>query len=179
MYLDLLKERRSIRNYSGKEVEGEDIQQIIQAALLSPTSRGSRPWRFVLVDDPNLLEDLAAAKEEGSDFVSGAEMAIVVAADPRASDVWIEDCAIAAANMHNIAAGMELGSCWVQIRRRQNKDGKSSEKYVRELLGLPEQLRVACFLAVGHPEENKEPRRLEDLSYERVHYNYYGQDIPE
>lgn len=176
--LNLLQKRRSIRNYTGKEVPGEKIQAILQAALLSPTSKNSRAWEFILVDKEELLEKLSRAKSGGAEFVSGADAAIVVAADPGESDVWIEDCAIAATNMHNMAAELGLGSCWVQIRRRQREDGGSSEKYVREVLDLPPVLRVDCLLAVGWPEEEKSKRELSELPYEKIHYNCYGEDSP-
>ncbi len=178
MYIDLLKERRSIRNYTEEEIEGEKLQSIIQAALLSPTSRNSKPWQFVLVDEDELLHKLAQSKAGGSSFVAGADLAIIVAADPETSDVWIEDCAIAATNMHNMACDLGLGSCWVQIRRRNKQDGESSEEFVRELLDMPAHLRISCFLAVGHPDEDKDEYQLEDLPYNKVHYNCFGQDIP-
>lgn len=179
MFIDLLKERRSIRSFTEEEIEGEMIQSIIQAALLSPTSRDSQPWQFVLVDEDELLQKLAQSKSGGSSFVAGADLAVVVTADPEKSDVWIEDCAIAATNMHNMAANLGLGSCWVQIRRRHKQDGESSEKFVRDLLDIPPHLRVSCFLAVGHPDEEKDDYLLEDLPYNKMHYNSYGQDIPE
>ncbi len=179
MLLELLQERRSIRRYSEEEVKGEDVQTLVQAALLSPTSRDSQPWQFVIVDDETLLQKLAQAKAGGSSFVAGADLAIVVAADPELSDVWIEDCAIATTNMHNMAAALGLGSCWVQIRRRQRQDGGSSEKFVRDVLDMPGGYRVDCLLAVGHPDEEKEAYQLEDLPYDRIHYNQYGQDTPD
>ncbi len=179
MFIDLLKERRSIRKFTEEEVEGEKIQAIIQAGLLSPTSRNNQPWQFVLVDDDELLQKLAQSKSGGSSFVAGADLAVVVTANPEESDVWIEDCAIAATNMHNMAAELELGSCWVQIRRRHTQEGESSEKFVRDILDIPSELRVSCFLAVGHPDEEKDEYLLENLSYNKMHYNCYGQDIPD
>ncbi|MGM0420248.1 MAG: nitroreductase family protein [Bacillota bacterium] len=179
MFMQLLMERRSIRNFQDKEIEGEKIQSLLQAGLLSPTSRGSKPWQLIQIDSKDILQKLSEAKAGGSSFVAGAKMAIVVAADPEVSDVWIEDSAIAALNIHLEASDLELGSCWVQIRKRQRQDGSDSEAYVKEVLGLPDNLRVDSIIALGYPAEEKPEHDLDDLPYDQVHYNKYGQEIPD
>ena len=47
--LELLKTRRSIRKYQDRAVEKEKVDAIIQSGLMSPSSRGRRPWEFILV----------------------------------------------------------------------------------------------------------------------------------
>lgn len=178
MYLKMLQKRRSIRKYQDKEVSGEQIQALLQAALLSPSSRGQRPWQFVLIDQEEILEELAEAKAGGSSFLAGAEIAVAVAADPEVSDVWVEDCSIAATHIQMMAEDLGLGSCWIQIRRRQRQDGMDSENYVRDVLDLPDKLRVLAIVALGYPDEEKPSYELDELNYDRVHYNSYGQEIP-
>ncbi len=178
MYLKMLQKRRSIRKYQDKEVSGEQIQALLQAALLSPSSRGQRPWQFVLIDQEEVLEELAEAKAGGSSFLAGAEIAIAVAADPEVSDVWVEDCSIAVTHIQMMAEDLGLGSCWIQIRRRQRQNGESSEDYVRKVLALPDRLRVLAVVALGYADEVKEAYELDELNYDKVHYNSYGQEIP-
>ena len=178
VYLKMLQKRRSIRKYQDKEVSGEQIQALLQAALLSPSSRGQRPWQFVLIDQEEILEELAEAKAGGSSFLAGAEIAVAVAADPEVSDVWVEDCSIAATHIQMMAEDLGLGSCWIQIRRRQRQDGIDSENYVRDVLDLPDKLRVLAIVALGYPDEEKPSYELDELNYDRVHYNSYGQEIP-
>jgi len=67
--LDILRNRRSIRRFKDKEIEPELIEQLMEAALRSPTSRGINPWRFLFVTDMALLEELSRAKESGSGFL--------------------------------------------------------------------------------------------------------------
>ena len=179
MYMKLLEDRRSIRKYKNQEIEGEKVQSLLQAALLSPTSRGSQPWQFVQIDDKDLLQELAEAKAGGSSFLAGASLAIVIAADPEDSDVWVEDCSIAATNIQMEALDLELGSCWIQIRNRQRQDGSNSEEYVKEVLNLPNKLRVDSIIALGYPDEEKGKHDLDDLPYNKVHYNRYGHEVPE
>ena len=76
--LDILRNRRSIRRFKDKEIEPELIEQLKEAALRSPTSRGINPWRFLFVTDRALLEELSRAKESGSGFLKGARLGVVI-----------------------------------------------------------------------------------------------------
>lgn len=64
--LNLLFKRRSIRKYQEKPIEGEKIQELIKALLLSPSSRNIKPWEFIVIDDRELLKQLASSKSNGS-----------------------------------------------------------------------------------------------------------------
>ncbi|MBN1827641.1 MAG: nitroreductase family protein, partial [Deltaproteobacteria bacterium] len=98
--IDLLRSRRSIRRFTKKPIDAESIELIEEALLRSFSSRNIQPWQFIFVDDGELLKKLAVAKEHGAEFLSGAALAVVIAGDEETSDVWIEDCSIAAAIAH-------------------------------------------------------------------------------
>lgn len=174
MFLSLAKRRRSIRRYLDKPVEPEKIERIVEAALRSPSSRGFNPWKFVVVTDPVLLEKLSKAKPHGASFLKDASLGIVVCADPEKCDVWIEDASIASIYIHLAAESLDLGSCWIQIRKRMHDQTKSAEEYIRELLNIPENLTVESMIAIGYPAEKKSPHSKEGLQYEKVYYNGYG-----
>lgn len=63
---DLIVNRRSIRRFTEEEVSAEDVKTIMEAALMAPTSKNSRPWQFVLVEDHAKLEALSKCKESGA-----------------------------------------------------------------------------------------------------------------
>ena len=174
MFLSLVQKRRSIRRYEDKPVEPEKIDRLIEVALRAPSSRGFNPWEFVVVTDSILLEKLSKAKPHGASFLKDASLGIVVCADPEKCDVWIEDASIASIYIHLAAESMELGSCWIQIRKRMHGETKSAEQYIRELLNIPENLNVESMIAIGYPAEKKSPHPKEGLQYEKVHYNGYG-----
>ena len=94
-FSDLIKNRRSMRKFTGEEVNQEEVVTLLKAALMSPSSKRSNCWQFIAVDDKETLEKLSHCKEMGAAFLAEAALAIVVMADPLASDVWIEDAAIA------------------------------------------------------------------------------------
>ena len=175
MFNELLEKRRSVKVYSERPVEAEKIDTIIEAALRSPSGRAARPWAFVVVTDKTLLEKLSVAKPQGAAFVKDAPVAIVVCGDPSASGLWVEDCSIAAVTMQYAALALGLGSRWAQMRGNNFKEGTTSTQYIAEFLGLPENLTVECIIAIGYPGEEMIPYKRDELRFDKVSYNRYGQ----
>jgi nitroreductase len=101
-------------------------------------------------------------------------MGIVVCGDYGTSDVWIEDCSIACAFILLTAESLGLGSCWIQIRERMHDETTTAEAYVSRLLKIPESRKVEAIVAVGYPDERKEPYAKEELRYHKVHRNIFG-----
>ncbi len=177
MFLELIRKRRSIRQYSTQSITEEQTTILLEAALRAPSSRGLNPWEFVVVTDRALLERLADAKPHGAAFLAGAALAIAVCADPLRSDVWVEDATIAATYIQLAAHDLGLGSCWIQIRKRSHADGQPAATFVAGLLGLPPALEVEAIVAIGHPAETKQPHRANRLQREKLWLNRHGQPI--
>ena len=110
----------------------------------------------------------------GSSFLKDAALAIVVLADPLASDVWIEDAAIASILIQLQAEDLGLGSCWIQVRERFTEEGIPSGEFVHEALNIPLQLQVLSIVAVGHKGMERKPFNEEHLQWEKVHLHKYG-----
>lgn len=166
---ELLINRRSIRRYTDQPVDGDQVKQILEAALMAPSSKSVRPWEFVVVEDKTMLEKLGQCKPVYATSITGAPLAIVVCADTTKSDAWIEDASIAAVFMQLQAQDFGLGSCWVEVRNRFDAAGEPSEEYVRELLGIPPQMAVLCIVTVGHKNEDRKPINPDKLLWEKVH----------
>jgi nitroreductase len=175
MFIDLLRTRRSIRQYQDKPVEKEKIELLVESMLRSPSSRGFNPWEFVVVSDPRILSDLSKAKPHGASFIKNAPLAIVVCGNPDRCDVWVEDCSIAALIIHLAATDLGLGSCWVQLRMRRHDEQTTSEAYVKKLLELSENMVVEAVIAIGYGKEDKPGHSHSSLLYEKVSYEKYGQ----
>lgn len=166
--LDILRNRRSIRRYSDREIEKEKIELLKEAALRAPSSRGINPWRFIFITDKALLERLSRSKEAGSGFLKGAALGVVVSAAEDESDVWVEDCSIASIILQLAGFSLGLGSCWIQIRKRMHSGNLTSENYVKEVLCLKENFRVLSIISFGYPDETKRPHPAEDLEYDKI-----------
>jgi len=172
--IELLRKRRSTRKFTSEKIAPEAIVLLIEAALRAPSSRGNNPWEFILVDDPEILIKLSQAKQHGSEFLKNAPLAIVVCADSTKSDVWIEDCSIAAIIIQLATESLGLGSCWAQMRNRQHDGETSADAYIKELLGLPEYMQVECVLGIGHPAEKKDPLSANKLQHDKIKYNRWA-----
>ncbi|MBN2592142.1 MAG: nitroreductase family protein [Sedimentisphaerales bacterium] len=171
--IGLLRTRRSIRKYTDKSVEQEKIEILKEAVLRSPSSRNIDPWEFIFVDDRELLKKLALCKPHGSRFLEHAALGIVICADSEKSDVWVEDCSIASILVQMVAHSMDLGSCWIQIRKRMYDDKTTSEEYIRSVLEIPVCMKIESIVAIGYPAESREPLKRHELKDEKVRFNSY------
>jgi nitroreductase len=163
-FSELAKKRRSHRKFTAEKIAEEQIQLLLDAALMAPTSKGLHSYSFCVVEKPELLLALSQSKAMGSQFVVDAACAIVVLAEPEISDVWIEDASTAAMSMLYQAEDLGLGACWVQIRERRDADGKDSEEVVRDILSLPASKRVVCLIALGHKGMERKEQNLEKIA---------------
>jgi nitroreductase len=174
MLLSLLQSRRSVRRFLPRPIEQEKIDQILEAALRAPSSRGRQPWEFIVVSDRERLTALAQAKAHGAEFLAGAALAVVICADPARCDVWIEDCAIAALLLQLEAAALGLGSCWAQLRLRDHADGRSAEAVVRAVLGIPAGYAVPVIIGLGYPESTLPGHPRDALPWDKLHVGSYS-----
>jgi len=168
-FFELLKTRRSIRKYLPKAVEEDKINLITGAALMSPASKRSNPWEFIVVEDKQMLIKLSESRSKSSQMLADSPLGIVIIADSTKSDVWLEDASIAAIIMQLQAQDLELGSCWIQIYDREKNAQTTAEEYIRTLFQLPEQYRVLCILSVGYPNEDRKPFDIEKLDTTKIH----------
>ena len=169
MFLDLIKNRRSVRNFQDKAVEKEKLEILIEAALRSPSSRSLNPWEFIVVTDKEKLDDLSKSKPHGASFLKDAPVGIVVIADPEKCDVWVEDASIASIFIQLAAESIGLKSCWIQIRKRFFTETVTAEEKVRDLLSIPQHYSVESIIAVGYPDETKTGHSKESLGFDKIH----------
>lgn len=173
-FSELIKNRRSTRKFTEEELTQDQVVTLMKAALMSPTSKRTNSWQFVVVDDKETLKALAHCKEHSATFIADAALAIVVTADPLVSDVWIEDTSIASIMIQLQAEDLGLGSCWVQVRERFTATGMPSDEFVRGVLDLPLQLQVLSVIAIGHKAIERKPFDEEHLQWEKIHLNKFG-----
>lgn len=173
--IELLKTRRSIRKYKEQKIEPEKIEKLKQAALLSPTSKNKRGWEFIFVENKETLKKLSEVKSHGGKMLEKAALGIVVAVDDSSNDVWIEDASVAATCIHLAAHDMGLGSCWVQIRNRMldYDNNISSEKLVKEILNITDNLNVVCIISIGYADKKRPEYDIEKLDYSKIHEEQY------
>lgn len=154
--LHLIKSRRSVRRYKEKAVSKETILQILDVARWAPTGGNLQPWRFVVVTDPRLKEEIGRGARFyflKSHHVSEVPVLIVICGDTRKSDWYKIDCSLAGENLMIAAHALGLGSCWIGIY---------DEERVKEILNIPDHFAVVGLVTLGYPAEiPKPPPRLD------------------
>jgi len=167
--IDILKKRRSVRQFTDQNIEPEKLGMLKEALLLSPTSRNLEPCEFIMVQDKKKLASLSEAKAHGAGFLAGCDTAFVICGDTEKSDVCIEDCSIASIVLQLAAESIGLGSCWAQIRQRKDKAENSAEENVKKLLGLPDRMMVVSIIGIGYPASKPGPKNSSQLKREKIH----------
>ncbi|MCK5628773.1 nitroreductase family protein [Candidatus Bathyarchaeota archaeon] len=147
---DFVLDRRSIRRYKKKEIPPEVLNKILEAGRQAPSAANQQPFRFVIVSDAKLKQELSGLF---SRFIKDAPLVIVGCADVKAvlTGKWAPiDTAIAMQNMVIAAWTLGVGSCWI---------GSFKEDKVKQLLNIPPSWKVVGFISLGYPSEQPKPRK--------------------
>ncbi|MGC9319523.1 MAG: nitroreductase family protein [Armatimonadota bacterium] len=158
--LDAIRKRSSVRSYTDKPVSEEDLEEILAAALSAPTANNVRPWHIVVVTDDEKRARLSQV-HQWAGFCAQSPVVLVFCADGRRQPHWwIEDACAALENALIQAAALDLGTCWIGIRGSEAEQGPGYEReeMVRELLGIPEHIRVLGLVSLGHPRGDLQPK---------------------
>jgi len=171
--IEILRERRSCREYTEQPVESNKLNILQESVLRSPSSKNINPWVFIFVDDKNTIKRLKACKSHGVTPLQTAPLAVVICADETLNDVWVEDCSVASILLQLTAQSLGLGSCWIQIRNRKHSDDISSEEFVSDLLQIPENYRVLSIITVGYPAMPRKGKPFNELQVEKIKVNKF------
>ena len=168
--MEVIRKRRSIRRYKPDPVPDEDIKYVLEAARLAPSWANTQCWHFIVVTDEYVKKEVAQAGN-GNRWIAKAPVIIVACADPRVPGAkgdmpnYLIDMGIAIEHLILAATERGLGTCWI---------GAFHESKVKEVLGLPEYIRVVASTPLGYPDEAPAARSRKSLE-EIVSYNRYPQ----
>ena len=171
--LELMRSRRSVRQYTDEKISDEQIKKILSAALLAPSGHSKYPCEFIVVKSPETLEKMSHCRVGVAKMLTQAAAAVVVIADKEKSDTLVEDSAVAMMNMELMATSLGIGNCWIQVRNRPAENDLPSEEYLREILNFPENFMCQSVLALGYAEKMPRQRELDKLKFEKVHYENF------
>ncbi|GAB6268786.1 MAG: nitroreductase family protein [Smithella sp.] len=168
-FTELLKNRRSIRDFQDKEVPLKIVEEILQESTLAPSASNGQPCRFSIVNckntikalsdesKANLLDDFAqnkasfnpayadVLKDKNFNVYYNAPCVIFISGSRSVYSLEV-DCALAASYIMFSAASRGLGTCWIALGA-QIRDPKA-----KALLGIPDGCRVVAPIIIGYPE---------------------------
>lgn len=160
--LEIIKTRRSCRNYLDKSVSIEDIHNIVECGLLAPSGKNNQGIKICVITNKEVLNTLAKLSER--DFFYGAPVLIVVYGEID-NEFTPYDGSCAMSQMHLAAHALGLGSCWINHLKRFVNDPKYSE--IMTSLGLIDKTIVGA-LSVGYAADKPKPKVMKDI--QRVNY---------
>lgn len=167
-YMNIIR-RVSVRRYSDKPVSSEQVSAILHAAMSAPTGVNKQPWEFVVIDDPELLGQLAEALPYAK-MAAQAPVAIVVCGnkdrflDGVDAVLWEQDLSAASENILLATHAIGLGGVWTCIYPHEERMAP-----VRTILNLPDNLIPFNLIPIGYPEKEHAP--MDKWHPERVHQN--------
>ncbi|GAB6061369.1 nitroreductase family protein [Deferrisoma palaeochoriense] len=159
---EAIRTRRSVRRFRPDRVPADLIDRLLDAARWAPSGLNNQPWRFVVVEDAGVREQLAGCTKYGR-ILRAAPLAVAVFLNTETSYHREKDIQGVGAALQNLlleAHNLGLGACWLgEILNQRER--------VEEILGVPAHLELMAVVAVGYPEGDRHgnPERLpvEDL----------------
>jgi len=165
--LDVFKIRKSCRQFLDKPVEDEKINEILKAAMVSPSAHHQRAWEFIIVKDKDIREKLSETTKY-TGCVKEAPVVIVLCSP----DVhqWVEDLSIVGEVIYLEATNQGLGTCWMHVKDLVSPEKLNPEGFVRDLLGIPGDKRVLCFFPIGYPKFKMPEHTDQEFEQNKIHY---------
>lgn len=156
--IELIRKRRSIREYSGEHISDEVLHDILDCAMRGPSCTNARDWCFVVVRDKDTLNKMADANGRPAEPLRGADVGILVCGDMDrafrgAPDYWIIDAAIACQNIVLAATAHGVASVWLGTYPQMERVNRQ-----KALFGLPASVTPHSVIALGYP---KDPAEME------------------
>lgn len=161
--------RVSVRRFTDERVSDGQLTAILHAAMAAPSGVNKQPWEFVVIDDRELLKELADALPYAK-MVAQAPVAIIVCGNTDRfltgpdDNLWEQDCSAASENILLAAHALGLGAVWTCLYPHQDRIDP-----VKSILNLGDTLVPFNLIPIGHPLTDHAP--MDKWHSERVHFN--------
>lgn len=168
-FLEIIHTRRSVRKYESTLISKEDQETILRAAMIAPTARNTQSWRFIVVEDRAILNNLVNIHPVIS-YALTAPLGILVCGDSTTIDLdyWVQDASAATQNMLLTARALGIGSVWCGVHPRPERISSFRAEF-----NLPETIHPLGMILFGYPDkESGEPFAHQDrFDPKKIHYN--------
>lgn len=161
--------RRSIRKFTQQPVEREKLELLLHAAMAAPTATNAQPWEFVVLTEPEVLEQLRKALPFAK-MVAPAAICVLGSTRMQKSKAglkfWVQDCSAATENILLAAVSLGLGAVWIGVH-----PVNMFIRSVESILNLPDGVQPLNLIFIGYPAEEKEERTQYEAT--RVHWGAF------
>ena len=136
---DVIRMRRSIREYKAEDVSEDDLAKILEAGRWAPSADNNQPWNFVVVKDSARIAHIIGSIPWGK-FMRNAPLLIAIVTDPKV-DTHKIDGALVTQNMALEAWNLNIGTCWIYEMDREK---------IKSLLGIPKEMHLLTIMGFGY-----------------------------
>ncbi|MDR2965119.1 MAG: nitroreductase family protein [Treponema sp.] len=154
---EIIKNRRSIRKFKPDvPVTKEQLNRMLEAAMMAPSACNSRPWEFIAITKREVLDEIAKVHPHAKMCETASAAIIIVAipqTDAKPAGYYPQDCGAATQNILLEAVSLGLGTCWCGIYPRDEQIAD-----FRKLFNINEPKIPFCVIAIGTPAEEPAPR---------------------
>ena len=168
--LRTIMERRSIRKFSDRPVSAQQLKVLLEAAMNAPSAGDGRPWHFLVIQNRDVLDQLAEQIDNGNDMFRQAQAAILIVGDASKEafpGFYPQDCSCAAQNIYLASHELGLGTVWIALWGVPPRlEG------IRRIVNVPDELMPFAIFPIGYPGEMLGPEYRYDES--RIHYETWG-----
>lgn len=160
--------RKSERVYLDKEIDDKDIKEILKAAMQAPSAGNQKPWEFVVVKSKETMKKIDEFHPYAQALKTANALIVVCGnlSKERFKGYWVQDCSASIENILLEAKSKNIGSVWIGIYPE-----KPRVDFIKELLGLPEDVIPLSIVAIGYPE--KETEAVSRFNESLIHYEKY------
>jgi len=157
--LNAIYKRRSIREFTEKEISSEQLYEIVKAGIWAPSGLNNQPWRFVIIKDLDVKEQVAQQTHYGH-IVRDANALIAVYLSKDNMYDTVKDLQSAGACIQNIllaAEALELGAVWLGQILKNKSD-------VNKILELSDNFDLMAIVALGYPSHHNQKSKRKEVS---------------
>lgn len=141
LFLEFLKNRRTIRSFKEKKASDKEIEMILEAGRWAPSASNRQPWEFIVIKNEEKKQELAKLARYGK-FIGDAPIVIAIIGKIKQNPRWyIQDTSLVSMNMMLMAWALGIGTCWI---------GTMDREKAKEILELGENDFVLTVLPMGY-----------------------------
>lgn len=162
-FFEVVKNRKSVRDYSDKAVSKDLVEKIVDAGRLAATARNEQPWEFVATSDKKVLKKICDMCPNGPFIKDASHLVAVFSKDTK---YYIEDCSAATQNMLLAIEALGLGGCWVA------GDKKDYADHIRKIFNAPDGYKLVSMITIGYPKKEEithAKRSLRDVLHREMY----------
>lgn len=170
--MSAIEKRREITSFKQEAVSAEILEQLVRALYLAPSGNNLPSRESIVVTDRDMLNQLSTTTPYMK-WLEQAAVGFVITGNPELSKYWLQDATIAGSFLWLASTSFQLGAAWGAVYHSEDaEESKRRESSVRELLNIPQSLRVIAIIGVGHPAVEPAPKQMYPIEKVLHHERY-------